>query len=157
MVSAFHRQSCDIAPRFGSFSFQCYQHSCFLQDFFLEHRDGGLAMKNDAGTRLKSLLEAAAANPCARRDGMMSDTLRNTLFGSFGHDLAARNIFRARDMRMPSYEDLADCFGATPDPDVRIWRTIMDISLEFVSFSSCLISLEYTDCWNCPCIMLNIP
>lgn len=103
-----------------------------LQDYFLEHRDGGFAMRDDAGTRLDSLLEAAAGSPCAERDGTMSDTLRNTLFGMFGHDLAARNIFRARDLHLPSYADLASCFGAQADAEVPDPSSLCSILVLFV-------------------------
>lgn len=89
-----------------------------MQDYFLEHKDGAVALRGDAEDRLRTLLEAAATSLCANRDGMMSDTLRNTLFGSFGHDLASLNIFRARDLHVPDYGDLARCFGASPNKEV---------------------------------------
>lgn len=91
-----------------------------MQDFFLEQKDGGWAMRDNANGLLDGLLSNGANNPAAERDGKLSDTLRNTLFGDFGEDLASRNIFRGRDMDIVDYKDLAKCYGATADAAVRL-------------------------------------
>lgn len=90
-----------------------------LQDFFLEQKDGGWAMRPDANRRLDSLVSQAAGNLAAERDGKMADVLRNTLFGEFGEDLASRNIFRGRDMGIVDYAALAECYEAIPKKKVR--------------------------------------
>eukprot|EP00892_Ulva_mutabilis_P005142 jgi/Ulvmu1/29/UM001_0030.1 len=67
-----------------------------------------------------SALSTTTANEI---DGRLSDALRNLLFGrSEGQDLAGRNIFRSRELGLPTYADMAECFGITPDATGCIFR-----------------------------------
>lgn len=68
-----------------------------------------------ASHKLDDVALFAAQSRANQIDGKLTDTLRNTLFGSFGEDLAARNIYRGRDMRLKSYRDVAECFGVDGD------------------------------------------
>lgn len=87
--------------------------------FFDVDSAAGAAAPHAANAKLDSLLAAFAASPMAAMDGRMSDVLRNTLFGTRGIDLASFNIFRARDLGVPSYSALAKCYGVTPHEQVR--------------------------------------
>jgi len=42
-----------------------------------------------------------------------------TLTASLTEDLVGRNIFRSREVNLPTYAGLAECFGVTPDAQVR--------------------------------------
>eukprot|EP00892_Ulva_mutabilis_P005801 jgi/Ulvmu1/3593/UM017_0005.1 len=58
--------------------------------------------------------------PPTEIDGRLSDALRNFLFGrSEGQDLAGRNIFRSRELGLPTYAGMAECFGITPDATIE--------------------------------------
>jgi hypothetical protein len=70
-----------------------------------------------ANTKLDNLLSATAREAMADMDGEMADSVRNALFGSL--DLASFNIFRSREIALPSYANLARCYGVTPRPEVR--------------------------------------
>ena len=53
-------------------------------------------------------------------DGKLSDALRNFLFGrAEGEDLVGRNIFRGRELGVPTYAGVAQCFGLEFDDKVR--------------------------------------
>ena len=68
------------------------------------NEDGGVGYKPDAGAHLDHILGTLATTEASEMDGKMSNALRNILFGdSFQEDLCARNIFRGREMAMPSY------------------------------------------------------
>ena len=83
------------------------------------NEDGGVGYKPDAGAHLDHILGTLATTEASEMDGKMSNALRNILFGdSFQEDLCARNIFRGREMAMPSYAGIATCFGTTPDATV---------------------------------------
>eukprot|EP00892_Ulva_mutabilis_P000383 jgi/Ulvmu1/10345/UM061_0028.1 len=115
-ATAAYRMGHDFVPdKIGTFSTKNIFNG---QDFFLEQKDGGWAMRSDANKRLDRLLSQGCKNLAAERDGKLSDTLRNTLFGDFGEDLASRNIFRARDMGIVDYKDLASCYGAKPEQEL---------------------------------------
>lgn len=115
-ATAAYRLGHDFVPdKIGTFSTKNIFNG---QDFFLEQKDGGWAMRKDANKRLDRLLSQGANNLAAERDGKMADTLRNTLFGEFGEDLASRNIFRGRDMGIVDYAALAKCYDAKADIDL---------------------------------------
>lgn len=57
-------------------------------------------------------LEAASQTPAQKVDRFVVDGLRNIMFGS--EDLIARNLFRGRDMGLPTYAEICECFGTTP-------------------------------------------
>ena len=95
-----------------------------MQKFFLERQSTaeGVAVtfRTDADTVLDDLVSALAASPANEMDGRVSDAMRNNLFGlDEGQDLVGRNIFRSRDVALPTYAGLAQCFGITPDATVR--------------------------------------
>lgn len=90
-----------------------------LQRNFLTNEDGGVGYKPDAGSHMDNILGQLCVTEAAAMDGKMSDALRLILFGEeFQEDLCARNIFRAREMEMPTYAGIASCFGVTPDTTV---------------------------------------
>lgn len=72
-----------------------------------------------ASSKLDDVALFSAQSRANQIDGKLSDTLRNTLFGDFGEDLGSRNMYRSRDMRVPSYGTLAACFGVKPTGRVR--------------------------------------
>ena len=90
-----------------------------VQSFFLEH--GGtfdapsVTYKDDAESILSNIMLQLSTTKANEIDGRLSDALRNFLFGrDEGQDLAGRNIFRGRDLGIPTYAGLAECFGTTP-------------------------------------------
>jgi hypothetical protein len=68
---------------------------------------------------MKSVFMDAAWSVANEIDGKLSSALRNSLFGSFGEDLASRNIFRGRDMDLPHYDKISTCFGVNYNQKVR--------------------------------------
>ena len=95
-----------------------------MQEFFL--RTSGtpdaptVEYKINAEVQLSSIMWQLALTPANEIDGKLSDALRNNLFGpAEGEDLAGRNIARGRDLGIPTYGGLAECFGLTPDATVR--------------------------------------
>lgn len=65
------------------------------------------------------MLTLASEFPAGELDGRMSESLRDILFGlDMSHDLCSANIFRARDLHLPSYAGIAQCYGVTPDNKV---------------------------------------
>lgn len=86
---------------------------------------------------LDKLVSSLATSLANELDGLISDALRNTLFGRptpdnpmGGQDLVGRNIFRSREVNLPTYAGLAECFGITPDAQVWprstcCWRTLI--------------------------------
>lgn len=81
-----------------------------------------LTLKPDAEQRLTRIIAGLSTTPCKEFDGKMSDALRNMLFAA-GQDLAGRNIFRAREIGVPDYAGLAQCFGVPPDATVRFAKS----------------------------------
>ena len=91
-----------------------------VQKNFLNNEAGGVGYKPDADAILDNIFTQMAGTQASEMDGKMSNALRNILFGdSFQEDLCARNIFRGRELAMPSYAGIASCFGTTPDATVR--------------------------------------
>jgi hypothetical protein len=107
--------------------------------FFLEQDEASVTLRSDAEERLVELLRAVATSKANQVDGKLSDTLRNTLFGAFGEDLASRNIFRGRDVGLVDYADIAKCYGTTPDSKV---------SPPFAAIFSCT-AYRLTTCTAC--------
>lgn len=54
-------------------------------------------------------IELAAQTPAQKVDTKVVDGLRNIMFGS--EDLVTRNLFRGRDMGLPTYQEIASCYG----------------------------------------------
>lgn len=91
---------------------------CF-QAFYLDQKDGKVSLRGDSEHYMELLLKALVEEPAAEMDGRVSDALRNVLFGpNFQEDLVSRNIFRGRDLNLPSYEKVARCFGVRPNRKV---------------------------------------
>lgn len=74
--------------------------------------------KNSAGKDIDHIFQDLATTECMEFDGKLSGALRNNLFMQ-KHDLAGRNIYRGRDLGIPTYAGLARCFGVDPHQDVR--------------------------------------
>ena len=105
-----------------------------VQRNFLMNEDGGVGYKPDAGALLDHILGTLSTTEASEMDGKMSNALRMILFGdSFQEDLCARNIFRGREMAMPSYAGIATCFGTTPDATVRCTPIVFLISAVLLS------------------------
>ena len=85
-----------------------------LQRFFTVD---GQSLKPGAETDFTRIVNGLVFTDCNEFDGRMSNALRNFLFDA-GEDLAGRNIFRGRELGIPQYNVLADCFGVTPDSEV---------------------------------------
>ena len=92
--------------------------------FFLEPDVGGhpsgLKWKGNSDAMIDKMMLTIAERPAAELDGQMSDGLRNILFGPFpdaggAEDLCSRNIYRGRDLHLPSYAGLARCYGIEPN------------------------------------------
>lgn len=79
-----------------------------------------VSLKPDAESRFTRIVRGLSTTPCKEFDGRMSDALRNALFGAAaGEDLAGRNIFRGRQIGVPQYGELAQCFGIFPDANTQ--------------------------------------
>eukprot|EP00892_Ulva_mutabilis_P005677 jgi/Ulvmu1/3481/UM160_0003.1 len=75
-----------------------------------------VTLKPSAAQDIDDIFTALATTPANEIDGKLSDTLRDFLFGvGEGEDLAGRNIFRGRELGVPTYAGLAECFGIEPD------------------------------------------
>lgn len=85
------------------------------QAFFLAQNATNVAVRSTAEDNIARLFNGLATEAAGEPDGRLSDSLRNILFG-FRHqeDLAARNIFRCRDLGLSSYANMARCFGVEP-------------------------------------------
>lgn len=91
-----------------------------MQSFFLVQNATNVAVKGSAESDITKILKGLSTEASAEMDGKMSDSLRNILFGpTFQEDLASRNIFRGRDLHLPTYAGMAKCFGVKPDAQVR--------------------------------------
>lgn len=84
-----------------------------------------VTFRPDADNLIDRLMSNLANSKANQLDGKISDALRNTLFGRpagdnpmGGQDLVGRNIFRSREVNLPTYAGLAECFGITPDAQV---------------------------------------
>jgi hypothetical protein len=69
--------------------------------------------------KMVQLMTEARQSLAGELDGKFPSALRNLLFGNFGEDLFTRNAFRSLEVGMQPYVNLANCFGETPDPNVR--------------------------------------
>lgn len=107
-------------------SFSCSPSTPCMQAFYLKQQNGKVAVKGNAESNIEMILKGLSTEPSAEMDGKMSDALRNVLFGaSSQEDLAARNIFRGRDLLLPSYAKIAKCFGVKPDAMVWLSSALM--------------------------------
>eukprot|EP00892_Ulva_mutabilis_P011613 jgi/Ulvmu1/8824/UM049_0004.1 len=94
------------------------------EDFFLE-RSGTTSMprvtyRPDANSVVSNIMLQLSTTVANEIDGKLSDALRNFLFGrDMGEDLAGRNIFRGRDLGVPTYAGVAECFGLEFDPTIE--------------------------------------
>ena len=76
--------------------------------------------KANANSLLSNIMLQLSTTSANEVDGKLSDALRNFLFGrDMGEDLAGRNIFRGRELGVPTYAGVAECFGRTADATVR--------------------------------------
>eukprot|EP00892_Ulva_mutabilis_P005800 jgi/Ulvmu1/3592/UM017_0004.1 len=76
--------------------------------------------KDNAESSVANVMAALSTSTANEIDGRLSDALRNFLFGrSEGQDLAGRNIFRSRELGLPTYAGMAECFGITPDATIE--------------------------------------
>eukprot|EP00892_Ulva_mutabilis_P006210 jgi/Ulvmu1/3961/UM180_0001.1 len=102
----------DIADTFNS------------EDVFLE-RSGpagfpSMTYRSNADATLTDIMLQLSTTAANEIDGRLSDALRNVLFGaSMGEDLAGRNIFRGRELGVPTYGGVAECFGMPVDATVE--------------------------------------
>ena len=80
----------------------------------------------NAEALLSDIMLQLSTNAANEIDGQLSDALRNFLFGrDMGEDLAGRNIFRGRDLGVPTYGGVAECFGIPVNAMVRVARLTM--------------------------------
>lgn len=99
-------------------------------EFFLEDDNSpnphpsGKKYRDDSDDDIDDMMRAVAQESAAELDGKMSNGLRNILFGplvvkdgipSGAEDLCTRNIYRGRDLHLPSYAGLARCYGIEPN------------------------------------------
>jgi hypothetical protein len=89
------------------------------EKFFKVNSALGPADKQQAAIDMGNLVIEATNSRAGALDGKVSDALRNLLFGAFGEDLATRNMYRSAELGMVPYEQLAQCYGVTPDQNVR--------------------------------------
>eukprot|EP00892_Ulva_mutabilis_P006084 jgi/Ulvmu1/3848/UM018_0064.1 len=94
------------------------------ESFYLERTGPDSApkvtYKASANDDLADMMHQLASTKANEIDGKLSDALRNFLFGhDEGQDLAGRNIFRGRELGMPTYAGLAECFGTKHDATVE--------------------------------------
>jgi hypothetical protein len=87
------------------------------ENFYGISSSNGTADPEAANAKLDNLITASATEAQSEIDGQMADSLRRFLF-NIGLDLAVFNIFRARDVGLPSYPRLARCYGLHPNPKV---------------------------------------
>lgn len=97
--------------------------SLWVQTFFLDNSGSGsrpsVAYKDNADAMVSNIMQQLSTSSANEIDGKLSDALRNMLF-DLGEDLAGRNIFRGRDLGLPTYAGLAECYGTTPNAQVRL-------------------------------------
>jgi len=85
-----------------------------VQTFFLEKSGRSPTYKANSDALVDTIMRKLSTTSANEIDGRLSDALRNFLFDE-GQDLAGRNIFRGRDIGVPTYAGLAKCFGIKPD------------------------------------------
>lgn len=90
-----------------------------MQAFYLSQDGTNVAVRGTAEANIARIFNGLSTEAAGEMDGRLSDSLRNILFGvNFQEDLASRNIFRGRDLGLPSYAGIAKCFGVKPDAQV---------------------------------------
>eukprot|EP00892_Ulva_mutabilis_P004032 jgi/Ulvmu1/1/UM001_0001.1 len=94
------------------------------ENFFLDKTGSPAApsvtYKSNANTLLSNIMLQLSTTSANEIDGKLSDALRNFLFGrDMGEDLAGRNIFRGRELGVPTYGGVAECFGLEADATVE--------------------------------------
>lgn len=86
--------------------------------------DPAIIYQPSADALIDDLVQTLATTTASEVDGKMSNALRNILFGINDEgdesamqqlDLCSFNIFRGRDLHIPTYAGLAECMGITPD------------------------------------------
>jgi hypothetical protein len=133
-----------IPPSIGTFDTTTLFGS---EDFFFISSAEGTSQPEMANQRMDQLLSSAATSLANEIDGRLSDAVRNTLFGAFGEDLASRNLFRSRELGLPTYSSLAECFGTAPDMQVCTSSPAgSHPSFEFLA-SNCQVALR---AWGMP-------
>jgi hypothetical protein len=106
------------------------------EKFFLVSSANGTSSPDAINKKMNELLSSAASTRANEIDGRFSDAIRNTLFGSFGEDLASRNLFRGRELGLPGYMELAKCFGTVPNMRVCHLHSSL-LPLSRVYYSAC--------------------
>lgn len=97
-----------IGDRIGSFKVNEIFNG---EKFFGIDSAAGSGDPDKANADYERLYQQARTSLCANLDGKFADSLRNTLFGPFGEDLATRNMWRSMEVGMKPYDDLAECYG----------------------------------------------
>jgi Animal haem peroxidase len=93
-------------------------HSGHTGAEFLPQRSG-VTLKDNAEELLTNVMAAVAGSKAAELDAKMSEALRNILFGpTMKEDLASRNIFRGRELNVPTCGGVAKCLGLTAHAQV---------------------------------------
>lgn len=78
-----------------------------------------ITYRDDAESDITNIMTQLSTTRANEVDGKLSDALRNFLFGhEDAEDLAGRNIFRGRELGIPTYGGLAACFGLEHDATV---------------------------------------
>ena len=104
------------------------------ENFFVEIAGASnsptVSYRSDANTLLSNIMLQLSTTSANEIDGRLSDALRNLLFGSdMGEDLAGRNIFRGRDLGVPTYAGIAQCFGLPFDETVCLAFVLLSLNL----------------------------
>lgn len=71
-----------------------------------------------ASSKLDDIAMFCAQSRANELDGKFVSALRDSLFGKFGEDLASRNLYRGRDMRLVDFGALAECFSVDIETDI---------------------------------------
>eukprot|EP00892_Ulva_mutabilis_P004920 jgi/Ulvmu1/27/UM001_0028.1 len=99
---------------------QSFNAETFFLDMTGPDDAPSVTYKADAESNVANIMTKLSTTTANEIDGKLSDALRNLLFGhSEAQDLAGRNIFRGRELGVPTYAGMAECFGITPDATVE--------------------------------------
>jgi len=112
--SSVHGDGLRISSEFSNAAFR-YGHSMIsnnigkypLKDLFFDAD----FVENEG---LESLILEAQKTRSQAVDLHIVDGLRNILFGNFGEDLMTRNLYKARQLHIATYQTLAQCYGFPP-------------------------------------------
>ena len=89
-----------------------------LRNHFLQAQDIFVVGFGGSGTNWMKEMQGAIVQPSPKNDLVLADALRNHLFDpphtNFPEDLSARNIQRAREHGIPTYEALREACGMPP-------------------------------------------